>query len=135
MRLKNVNTMNKMMKKIGLLLALCLTIALMGGCGPDQNNGNSQNTQQGEHIDYAASVKLDMSSPTAKADATVKTFVDGDTTHFNVKTDVMPNGVLKARYIGINTPESTGQIEEWGKKASNFTKETLSKATSIIPFI
>ena len=115
---------------------LCLTITLMGGCGPanTENTGNdSQNESQNiEVVDYAASVKLDMSSPTAKTEATVKTFVDGDTTHFNVPTDVMPTGVLKARYISINTPESTGKIEEWGKKASNFTKEKLSSATSII---
>ena len=30
------------------------------------------------------------------------------------------------------TPESTGKIEAWGKTASNFTKEKLSNATSII---
>jgi hypothetical protein len=44
----------------------------------------------------------------------------------------MPGGVLKGRYLAINTPESTGKIEEYGKKASNFTKEKLSSATSII---
>ena len=32
----------------------------------------------------------------------------------------------------MNTPESTGKIEEWGKKASAFTKEKLKNATSII---
>ena len=40
--------------------------------------------------------------------------------------------MLKARYLAINTPESTGKIEEYGKKASNFTREKLSQATSII---
>lgn len=111
---------------------LCLAITLMGGCGPDSNGNNGTDSQQNESVDYAASVKLDMNSSTAKAEVTVKNFVDGDTTHFNVPTSVMQDGILKARYIAINTPESTGKIEEWGKKASNFTKEKLSNATSIV---
>jgi hypothetical protein len=41
-------------------------------------------------------------------------------------------GVLKARYLAVNTPESTGKIEEYGKPASTFTKEKLMAATSII---
>jgi len=83
-------------------------------------------------IDYAASIKLDMSSETAKQEVTVKTFIDGDTTHFHVPTNVMNSGVFKARFLAVNTPESTGKIEEYGKKASQFTKEKLSTATSII---
>ena len=65
-------------------------------------------------------------------EVTVKLFIDGDTTHFHVPTSVSADGILKARYIAVNTPESTGQIEEWGKKASNFTREKLSGAESII---
>ena len=82
-------------------------------------------------VDWAGSVNLDMQSETAKQEVTVRTFVDGDTTHFNVPESVSESGVLKARYIAINTPESTGKIEEWGKKASNFTKEKLQSADSI----
>lgn len=131
---KNVNTMNKIVKRISIILMLCLTITLLGGCNGTQNTDTETQSESGqkESIDYAASVKLDMSSSTAKAEVTVKTYVDGDTTHFNVPTSVMPNGVLKARYLAVNTPESTGKIEEWGKKASKFTKEKLSSATSIV---
>ena len=116
---------------------LCLTITLLGGCvGPnnpaDTTSESGSESGNKEVVDYAASVKLDMSSTTAKTEVTVKTFVDGDTTHFNVPTSVMPTGVLKARYLGINTPESTGKIEEWGKKASRFTREKLESATSIV---
>ena len=82
--------------------------------------------------DFASEVKLNMRSETVKQEVSVHLFVDGDTTHFNVPEDISANGVLKARYIAINTPESTGKIEEWGKKASAFTKEKLSQATSII---
>ena len=67
-------------------------------------------------------------------------FIDGDTTHFyinqsgnynNISKTPGIDGVLKARYLGVNTPESTGKIEEWGKKASKFTQEKLATATSI----
>lgn len=84
------------------------------------------------YVDYASQLTLVRSSSTLKQEVTVRTFVDGDTTHFNVPTSISENGVLKARYLAINTPESTGKIEEYGKKASAFTKEKLSNAVSII---
>ena len=121
-------------------MALILAVGLLAGCGektPDEGptkpapTGNS-NPDPADSVDYAGSVKLNMSSGTAKQEVTVKQFVDGDTTHFFVPSSVMPGGVLKARYLAVNTPESTGKIEEFGKKASNFTKEKLSSAVSII---
>ena len=81
-------------------------------------------------VDYVAETKLDMSSDTLKETVTVKYYIDGDTTHFN--STLGDNGIAKARYLAVNTPESTGKIEEWGKPASNFTKEKLSSAVSII---
>ncbi len=83
-------------------------------------------------VDYAGTLTLDKNSETKKCDATVRTFVDGDTVHFNVDSSIGEDGLLKARFIAINTPESTGKVEEYGKTASNFTKEKLSNATSII---
>lgn len=138
MQLLNVSTMNNMLKRISYVLLLCLTITLMGGCQPGstgdkQNNNTPTNAPElTEIVDYAGAVTFDKMSGRVSCEVTVKTFVDGDTVHFNVPTSVMPNGVLKARFLAVNTPESTGKIEEWGKKASKFTKETLSKATSII---
>lgn len=82
--------------------------------------------------DYASSVRLDMRSSTAKQAVTVKMFIDGDTTHFFVPESVSATGVLKARYLAVNTPESTGRVEEYGKKASAFTREKLTNAQSII---
>ena len=83
-----------------------------------------------EKVDYAGQLKLDSSAATQKLELEVKTFVDGDTTHFYAED--FPNGVLKARYAAVNTPESTGKLEEWGKKAAGFTREKLTTATSII---
>ena len=136
--------MKTISRVLSLLTLVCLLASLFTGCGetapatepteaPTQGvEATVGSTEPLEIIDYATAVKLDMASPTAKQEVTVKTLVDGDTTHFYVPSSVMPGGVLKARYLAINTPESTGKIEEWGKKASNFTKEKLSNATSII---
>lgn len=121
--------MKNIKKLLSLLLALCLFVACFAGCK------DSTDTQAGTDttavVDYVAETKLQLDSSTKKQEVTVKSFIDGDTTHFNVPSDISDDGVLKARYMGINTPESTGKIEEWGKKASNFTKEKLSGAVSI----
>ena len=136
--------MKTISRVLSLLTLVCLLASLFTGCGetapatepteaPTQGvEATVGSTEPLEIIDYATAVKLDMASPTAKQEVTVKTLVDGDTTHFYVPSSVMPGGVLKARYLAINTPESTGKIEEWGKKASNFTREKLSNASSII---
>ena len=124
---------------IYLLLAAIL-LCSFSGCteAPVQPTGSVPETtttapaEVVDNYDYAGTMILDMESATLKQEVTVKQFIDGDTTHFYVPNSVNPSGVLKARYLGINTPESTGKIEEYGKKASSFTKEKLSSATSII---
>ncbi len=115
-------------------------VGCLAGCGdttdPSQTTAATTEAteQQGstETVDYAAKAKLEKTSGTAQQEVTVKLFVDGDTTHFYVPSSVMSGGVLKGRYLAVNTPESTGKIEEYGKKAAAFTKEKLSAATSII---
>ena len=91
--------------------------------------------EEPEEIDYAASVQLitDGTNTSVYTEVeSVRSYIDGDTTHFYVDKSIVSNGILKARYLAINTPESTGKIEEWGKKAASFTKEKLLSATSII---
>ena len=117
-----------MKKFTKILVALLLVVATLATCASCGIFGG----KDPEFIDYVAQTKLDMSSNTNKQEVTVKSYIDGDTTHFYVPTSVVSTGVLKARYISINTPESTGKIEEWGKKAASFTKEKLKSATSII---
>ena len=122
------------------MAALCLALGCLAGC--TNNTTVTTATEPAasmqtepvatEHVDFAGTVELDMSSDTLKQEVTVKSYIDGDTTHFYVPSTVVDTGLLKARYLAVDTPESTGKIEEWGKKASNFTKEKLSSATSII---
>lgn len=118
------------------LLALMLSGCNLFGGQPESTTENSSNNtgtdSPGATVDYASLLKLDMSSETLKQVVTVKNYVDGDTTHFNVPQNVAEGGVLKARYLAIDTPESTGKIEAYGKKASRFTKEKLSSASSIL---
>jgi len=134
---------------------VCAATLLLGGCGAgtpavdETQETNPANETQStaeitqaptpvpteaplEIVDYAGTLELNMASNSKKMEVTVKTYVDGDTTHFYVPEDFDISGVLKARYLGVNTPESTGKIEEYGKTASNFTKEKLSNAVSII---
>ena len=86
-----------------------------------------------EHIDYVANTKLDETSDSLKIEATVKSYIDGDTTHFYVAESAeFPDGVVKARYLAIDTPESTGRLEEWGKAAAAHTKEKLKNAVAIL---
>ena len=84
------------------------------------------------HVDYVAELKLDNTSNTAKEEATVKSFIDGDTVIFTVPTTVVENGTMQVRLVGIDAPESTGMIEDYGIAAAQFTKTALQSAVSII---
>ena len=126
-------------KKLISVLALICLIFCFCACGETTPAGTTEEaiteTEASTNtpvVDYAGSIQLNMASETVKQEVTVKTFVDGDTVHFHVPSDVMETGVLKARFLAINTPESTGKIEEYGKAASEFTKVKLSTAASII---
>lgn len=129
---------------VSALCAAVLTVPVFStACGDPESNENKT-----EHIDYVSQVKLDFNSNTKKQEVTVRLYVDGDTTHFDPvsnstlpgcnnaadfsATDAPTKGYAKARYLAINTPESTGQIEPWGKAASRFTRSKLESATSIV---
>ena len=125
--------MNKTQKLTALLLVLVLVVGVFAGCqDPAETTGSTASQAPVETVDYVDKLKLDMTSSTWKKEVTVRSYIDGDTTHFDVPTDISEDGILRARYLCVNTPESTGKIEEWGKKASNFTKEKLKNASSII---
>ena len=116
--------MKRPYKLISVILLICTVILSFGACSPAEDIPS--------HVDYAAELKLDTTTTSLKQEVTVKTYIDGDTTHFYFPGNTFEDGVMKARYLAINTPESTGRIEEWGKKASQFTREKLEAATSII---
>ena len=121
---------NLFTKLISLLLLLCIFGGCLASCDMFGGNGNEQS--QHEHVDYVDQLKLDMTSPTLKTEVELKRHIDGDTSHFIDPIGITSDGVIKARYLAINTPESTGRIEEWGKKASEFTESKLENAYSIL---
>ena len=58
----------------------------------------------------------------------LKTPIDGDTAHFVQVDSTKTKDTLKARFYGIDTPESTGKVQEYGRDASDFTKGILKEA-------
>ncbi|MBE6933476.1 MAG: hypothetical protein E7462_00250 [Ruminococcaceae bacterium] len=123
--------MKNVSKVVSLLLVVCIAAAVFAACGETEGTNPSAGTT---HVDYVAETKLDMNSNTKKQEVTFgqRSQIDGDTSHFEVPKSVDASGVIKARYLAVDTPESTGQIEEWGKAASRFTQEKLSSAASIV---
>ena len=142
--------MNKLSKFLILLLVLATLVSSFVACGGGECQNHADTNGDGlceecgkeaepqggepeepEFVDYAAQLKFNPNSGKKWAYATVKSYIDGDTTHFYVDNDIIPEGYVKARYLGINTPESTGVVEPWGKKASNYTKTQLQKAENV----
>lgn len=60
-------------------------------------------------------------------EVTLRSVSDGDTARFNVG-----NINIALRFLGINTPESTGKIEPWGNAATAYVKSKLESATKIV---
>lgn len=116
-------------KFLTILLTICAAFGAFVGCEKDPETPSSQVPDK---VDYASQVTLNFDASTITQEVTVHIYVDGDTTHFDVPKTIDPNGILKVRYQAVNTPESTGVVEPWGKTAANFTKEKLQSATSIV---
>ena len=71
-------------------------------------------------------LSINVSASNTKIEVSLKKCVDGDTAWFTV------NGKsIKTRFLAIDTPESTKEKEPYGKEASNYTCETLTKAKKI----
>ena len=86
--------MKNIKKLLSLLLALCVLVACFAGC---KDNTATQSGTNGKTVDYVEKTKLNMDSDTKKQEVTVKSFIDGDTTHFFVPSDISDDGTLKAR--------------------------------------
>jgi micrococcal nuclease len=124
--------MRKARKLLFLVLSLCLFLAFTG-CADNQGQ-NPDDNQQTEKIDYVSQVKLEQNfeGKTMAVDGveevTLYQAVDGDTIHVYSQT----GAILKLRFLGVDTPESTAQVEAWGVAASNFTKNIVKTCTSIV---
>lgn len=65
-------------------------------------------------------------SASSKQEVTLSKCVDGDTAWF-----ILDGDKIKARFLAIDTPESTTKIEEYGKEASSYTCDLLKNAQTI----
>lgn len=119
------------MKKL-LSIILCLSLAVASLFALIACNNVADNTQF--YTDITATLKLTKSYEGKSfldngiGKATVDAFTDGDTTRFKLEQ----GDVISIRYYQIDTPESTGSVEKWGKAASNYVKDRLSQATEIV---
>ena len=113
-------------KSLLLMAFMGLATSVLAGC---QTGGGST------FVDYAhngsCALTLEYSGHDFFKDGigevTLKSAIDGDTAHF-YSIEHGQTDILKARFYGIDTPESTGNVQPYGKKASTFTKGKLYNA-------
>ena len=133
-----------MFKNILRSILVFLLLFVLISCGGD-NTGNGGNTGDGgnkdpfeDNYEYVTpeTDKLKLTEEYSGKDfiedgigeVTISNFVDGDTANFRTK-----NGKsFTARFLGINTPESTYKVEPWGFAASKYTKNALKNAYKIV---
>jgi endonuclease YncB( thermonuclease family) len=124
----------------GLSGAILLSSALLVGCNTTTDDGD----KTGDQIDYvhtAKEVRLTHDYKDASGNirdfytdgitqVTVKPsgYIDGDTTHFTPLGGTTT--LIKSRYYGVDTPESTGQVEPYGNGAKQFTHDKLEEAAA-----
>lgn len=122
--------MNKTLSKIFISLSLILGAFSFTACKVDPKKD-----QETTHIDYAsldtARLAIDYKNRSFLTDGIAKvnlqTAIDGDTAHFKEDGN---EDLIKCRFYGIDTPESTGKIQPYGQAASNYTKAKLKEANS-----
>ncbi len=75
---------------------------------------------------------LNVTSGLAIMEVKLASNTDGDTSNFYPASDDNTARRFRFRYEAIDTPESTGAIQERGIKASHFTKSKLTTANRIV---
>lgn len=120
------------MKKI-IIITLTLFVSIfLFACNKVEKPSVADNTEHFDTITKTLTLTKDYQGKSFLTDgigsATVEAYTDGDTTRFR-----LPEGQsIAVRYYAIDTPESTGNVEKWGKAASTFTKNQLKKASEVV---
>ncbi len=117
--------MKKFLSILLVLIVICSCLVFVG-C-----NQKADNTKYYNAITKKCALTKDYAGKSFMADgigtAVVDSYTDGDTTRFKTGDET-----IVIRYYCVDTPESTGSIQKWGKAASNFVKDRLSQATEIV---
>lgn len=120
---------NKFLKSIIALAFITISVIFPAGCGKGEFRDYLAETHfSTDRVDWKTSNFME----TGFGVVTLRKNVDGDTAHFYVNYHNNPNYVIQGRFNGVNTPESTGIIEEWGKAAANYTANILNNAKTIL---
>lgn len=120
-----------MKKSISILLLILVLVCCLAVVACDKEATVADNTQYYDAVTKKLKLSKSYQGKSFLNDgigtATVDAYTDGDTTRFSTA-----DGTVIVRYYCIDTPESTGEVQKWGKAASLFVKDTLSKATEIV---
>ena len=128
--------MKKSIKISSILLILVLCLALFVACGENDTPGGDEpvidNSKYYDEITSTLTLTKSFEGKSFLTDgigrAELVSPTDGDTTRFRTAQ----GNDIAVRYYQIDTPESTGNVEKWGKAASLFVKERLLSATEIV---
>ncbi len=119
--------MKKIVKILSVFL-IVLTLGLLVSCNKDDKDDKD------EIVDYVSQVKLEESFEGKTfikdgiEEVTLYLAVDGDTIHVLNQEGT----ILQLRFLGVDTPESTAQVDPWGMAASAFTKNIVKNCKSIV---
>ncbi len=117
-------------RKSFLALAATLLLTSLVSCGPQ--NTSSEISYHDYVNDGSVKLSLDYKDRDFYKDGigqvSLYTPIDGDTAHFSPKITTTSSDIIKSRFYGIDTPESTGNVQPWGHAASEFTKAKLKEA-------
>ncbi len=118
-----------MIKKVLIFAVAVLSAFALMGCK------TTKVSPDGEYDDITKKCKLELTYQDKDffnegiGEATLAKSTDGDTANFILKKG---STGITVRFYGIDTPESTGDVEKWGKAASIFTKKKLESAKEIV---
>jgi micrococcal nuclease len=125
----------KYLKKLFCLLIVILLATSAVGCKKVPDNKEEPKNNDPIPLDTSLTDEFRLAGSFASKDfvrdgvgeVTLNRLVDGDT--ISVYSG---NTSITIRFLGIDTPESTGRVEAWGKAASSFVKDKLNTAVSIV---
>ncbi len=115
-------------KKILGLIVVLLLVVFVAGCKDNQEEGPIElNTNLTDNLRLDVNFEGKEFIKDGIGEVTLNRVVDGDTISVYTGTES-----ITIRFLGIDTPESTAKVEPWGKAASQFVKETLNDAHSLV---
>ncbi len=118
------------------IIPFALFAAVLASCGEGSSSSSLSLTPEDLNTAQTDALKLD-AAYTGKdfvadgvGEVYLKSCTDGDTANFYTEADHSVS--IKLRFLGINTPESTGKVQPWGNAASAFTKSKLNDAQKVV---